>query len=123
MSTSVLFFVLHPDIPEKIVLHDPHQSTPVAQLRGHTSWVLALSFSPTGERLASTDWSGRIKVWDIGRRECVWTGRVDEGGPLWSVQWLRETRAGVFGALGRCEGFAVGGAKGLVRVFREAAGG
>jgi WD40 repeat protein len=35
------------------------------------SWLLCVSFSPDGRRLAATDWNGTVTLWDVatGRRE------------------------------------------------------
>ena len=34
-------------------------------LKGHTSWVLGVAFSPDGQRLASASWDGTAKVWNM----------------------------------------------------------
>jgi WD40 repeat protein len=40
-------------------------------LRGHTSWVNSLAFSPDSRRLVSGSRDGTVKVWDMPRRDKV----------------------------------------------------
>lgn len=39
----------------------------VADLKGHESQILSIAWSPDGQTLWSSDHSGRIKCWDLGR--------------------------------------------------------
>jgi WD40 repeat protein len=53
----------------RVQLWDPATGAEVATLKGHHGSVLALAFSPKGDRLASGSWdadrgSGEVKVWD-----------------------------------------------------------
>lgn len=100
----------------------------IAILRGHGSWITSVSWSDTGEWIASCAWDGKVRVWSTERRECVsilrgpevpgegTAGSGGDGGPAWAVGWLPVKRGG-------SEGFVVGGRKGGVRFYREAAGG
>jgi WD40 repeat protein len=41
-----------------------------ATLKGHTSPVWPVAFSPDGKTLASGSWAGTIKLWDVRRGPC-----------------------------------------------------
>jgi WD40 repeat protein len=43
------------------------QTWSVRSLRGHQDQVFKVSFSPDGARLASSSWSGEIRLWDLQR--------------------------------------------------------
>src|SRR5258706_13356804 len=40
-------------------------------LRGHQGEILALAFSPTALILASSDWNGTVRVWDVATGACL----------------------------------------------------
>ncbi|RYN98517.1 Vegetative incompatibility protein, partial [Alternaria tenuissima] len=67
-------------------------------LKGHSSWVYAVAFSPDGKTLASTSWDNTVKLWDAGSGKAVQTlkghsGRVNavafspDGKTLASASW------------------------------------
>jgi ribosome assembly protein 4 len=43
---------------------DCDTNTPVHTLKGHTSWVLAVSWSPDGERIATGSMDNTVRLWD-----------------------------------------------------------
>jgi WD40 repeat protein len=81
-----------------------------ATLRGHRDWVLTISWSPDGQRIASGSQDGTMRIWDARRRapirtlrtgawaiDCVaWSpdgGLLAVGGPDRTVQvWDGEAR-------------------------------
>ena len=102
-----------------IALYATNSGEQIANLTGHSSWILSLDWNWSGEYLLSGSWDGRAKVWSIERRECVATqteGEGGEAGALWSVKWLPKAAAQ------RSEMFVVGGAGRALRFYREASG-
>ncbi|KAG8512843.1 WD repeat-containing protein 38 [Galemys pyrenaicus] len=45
----------------------------LVQLKGHTSWVKSIAFSPDERQLASAGYSGMVKVWDCSTGKCTET--------------------------------------------------
>lgn len=45
-------------------IFDADTGTPKYTLKGHTGWVLAVSWSPTGDRLATCSMDGTVRIWD-----------------------------------------------------------
>jgi WD40 repeat protein len=43
----------------------------VRTLRGHTSTIIGLDFSPTEAILASSAWDGTIRLWDVATGACL----------------------------------------------------
>jgi WD40 repeat protein len=43
----------------------------IASLAGHQGWVTALQSAGTGQQLISGSTDRRVKVWDLGARQCV----------------------------------------------------
>ena len=56
-------------------LWDCETGTPLHTLKGHTSWVLVVSFSPDGETLATGSMDNTIRLWNAKTGEAL-------GGPL-----------------------------------------
>lgn len=65
-------------------VHTCHQ---VGRLRGHTSWVAGVAFSPDRHRLtlASADWDGTIRLWDVHSRRQLGEPLRGHAGPVQSV--------------------------------------
>lgn len=117
-----------------IVLYDTSSGEQVANLSGHSAWIMSLAWSHTGEYLLSgyvghsvsrlpldieTDcfkrsFDGKVKVWSIDTRACVATHSETEK-CVWSVKWLPK--------IGKTEGFATAGANRSIAFYREATGG
>jgi WD40 repeat protein len=51
----------------RIILWDPVQSSPLAQVKGHEAAVTAIAFSGDGKYLASGGWDGSAIQWDVNR--------------------------------------------------------
>ncbi|MDQ2995838.1 MAG: hypothetical protein M3R61_02100 [Chloroflexota bacterium] len=45
-------------------------------LRGHTSTIVGLDWSPTEPILASCGWDGTIRLWDVETGVCLYTLRA-----------------------------------------------
>jgi WD40 repeat protein len=33
--------------------------------KGHDDWIYALAVSPDGRRIASGDWAGNVRMWEV----------------------------------------------------------
>jgi hypothetical protein len=68
-----------------------NQITTLRTLRGHTSWVTSVAFSPDGRLLASGSDDQTLKLWDVETRQEVRTlrGHTD---PVWSVAFSPDGR-------------------------------
>ncbi|XP_051694815.2 WD repeat-containing protein 38 isoform X3 [Oryctolagus cuniculus] len=51
----------------------PATSSPLVKLKGHTTWVKSIAFSPDELWLASAGYSHRVKVWDCNTGKCLET--------------------------------------------------
>ena len=97
-----------------IALYDVQHGEHVASLAGHSSWIMSLDWSETGEYLVSAAFDGKVKVWSVETRSCVAThSETDQ--TLWSVKWLPK--------IGRSEAFATAGGSRSINFYREATGG
>lgn len=47
-------------------LWDPASGAKLADLKGHTSYVTGVAFSPNGEYLATVSWDKSMKLWAVG---------------------------------------------------------
>ena len=111
-----------------IALYDVTSGEQIGILNGHTSWIMSLDWSHTGEFLlsgyvysldstttkliAGSSYDGKVKVWSIESRNCVAThAETDE--TVWAVKWLPKTAKG--------EMFAAAGADRSISFYREAA--
>ncbi|KAF2720774.1 WD40 repeat-like protein [Polychaeton citri CBS 116435] len=98
-----------------IALYDTKSGEQIANLTGHSSWIMGLDWNWSGEFLLSGAYDGKAKVWSVERRECVATQTESEGS-LWAVRWLHKT------ATARNETFVTAGTKGRLAFYREASG-
>lgn len=48
-------------------------NAPLAVMRGHTSFVFCLAYSPRGNLLASGSYDETIRIWNIKKRKCLRT--------------------------------------------------
>ncbi len=55
-------FILSEDVPQRI-----------PTLKGHTSWIGALAFSPDGKTLTSASGDGKIRRWDVAKQRTIAT--------------------------------------------------
>ena len=54
-------------------MHDLSSPAPPARLTGHSSWVLSACLAPAADYCVSASSDKSVRVWDIGKRECVQT--------------------------------------------------
>lgn len=97
-----------------IALYDVKNGEQVMNLTGHSAWIFSVDWSDTGDYLLSGSFDGKVKVWSIDRKACVYTHSGDEK-TLWCVKWLPKT--------GKSEAFAIAGENRSITFFREATGG
>jgi superkiller protein 8 len=98
-----------------IALYDCASGQQVANFTGHASWVTALDWNWSGELLLSAAYDGKVKVWSVGRRDCVATQTESEK-CLWTVRWLYHAPQA------RNEVFVTAGAGKTLAFYREASG-
>jgi WD40 repeat protein len=75
-------------------------------LQGHTHWVGAVAFDPSGKILASGSDDETIKLWDVNTGECFKTlrsSRPYEGMKITGVKGLTEAQQATLRALGAIE--------------------
>lgn len=68
----------------RILESSPHLET---VLHGHESDVLDLAWSPDGDRLASVDAEGVVRLWDVAARRAAGPPLAHMEGETWSVDW------------------------------------
>lgn len=98
-----------------IALYDTQSGEQIANLTGHSSWIMSLDWNWSGEFLLSGGYDGKAKIWSMERRECVATQTESEK-CLWAVKWLPK------GAAARNETFVAAGAGKTLAFYREASG-
>ncbi|GHJ83698.1 hypothetical protein NliqN6_0100 [Naganishia liquefaciens] len=78
----------------RIILHDIRAgaggaagrgSQAVAELQGHSSWVLSVGASPDNKLLCSGGADSTVRIWDVGQRACV--SNTNTGSQVWAVDW------------------------------------
>jgi WD40 repeat protein/serine/threonine protein kinase len=85
-----------------IRLWDPNTAKPVPPLEGHGKLLRWLAWSPDGQRLASADEDGAVKVWDVKNRKATFSFTYFlkhelssnlEKAPAYSMlSWCRDSR-------------------------------
>lgn len=98
-----------------IALYDTRSGEQVANLTGHSSWIMSIDWNWSGEYLLSGGYDGKAKIWSMERRECVATQTESEK-CLWSVKWLPKAAAA------RNETFVTAGTGKTLAFYREASG-
>lgn len=108
---------------KRINVHDVRHSNHVAQLSGHTGWVLSVACN-AGPYLAGTGSGGgdstglilsgstdrKAKLWDLGTRRCIST--MDEAqDQVWAVEWLESNERGI-------APFVTAGEDASIRIYR-----
>ena len=91
---------------QTVKLWDIHTGQCLKTLRGHTSWVRSLTFSPDNSILASGSEDETIKLWDIKSGECLKTLRSErlyQGMNITGVTGLTAAQKMTLKALGAIE--------------------
>lgn len=70
----------------KVRIYDVQTRTLKSELAGHDSWVGSVSLDPSGQRLASAGWNGRILIWDLASARLL--HEVNAGTRLEHCLWL-----------------------------------
>lgn len=73
-----------------IVVRDSGSHEIVKRLEGHTGYVLAAAFSPSGDRLASGGDDEEIKVWSLDSGKKVGSFASNRSGPFYALAWLND---------------------------------
>jgi WD40 repeat protein len=55
----------------ELKLWDVREGKEKADLKGHSSYVISISFSPDGKSLASVSWDKTIKLWDLSSGKII----------------------------------------------------
>ena len=63
---------------------------PVATLEGHTGYILAVAYSPNGDRLASAGDNEIIKVWNTKNNKQLMSFGAKRSGPITGMRWTTD---------------------------------
>ncbi|KUI66799.1 Ribosome assembly protein 4 [Cytospora mali] len=66
---------------------DCETGTPKHTLKGHTGWVLGVSWSPDGERLATCSMDGTVRIWDPVTGKSVGEAFKGHAKPTLQLAW------------------------------------
>lgn len=70
--------------PGELKIWDTDTATEVATLKGHTSYIACVAFSPDGALIASGSWDKTVRLWDMASGKEILAQR-DHSGPLASL--------------------------------------
>jgi len=71
-----------------ITIRDTAEHGIVTRLEGHTGYVMAATFSPEGDRIATGGDDEEIKVWEIKSGKKTGSFASARSGPLYALTWL-----------------------------------
>jgi len=71
-----------------ITVRDSTTHEIVKRLEGHTGYVFAAAFSPTGDRIATGGDDEEIKVWNLESGKKVGSFASTRSGPLYGLAWI-----------------------------------
>lgn len=93
-----------------VVLHDTRTGEQLASITGHGNVITCVDWNASGELLVTGSIDGRVKVWNVPRKECVGTFTENVGHKVWCVRWCKMGNS-------RLEGFVVGGSEKVLRFY------
>ncbi|CCG84807.1 protein of unknown function [Taphrina deformans PYCC 5710] len=93
-----------------IAIFDVKTAEQVALLQGHSHEITTLAWNGSGELLLTGSVDGKVKLWHLGRKECVGTFTEGNGHKIWCVRWCKIGPQ-------KAEGFVVGGSEKVLRFY------
>lgn len=93
-----------------VTLYDARSGEQIASIQGHSNIITCVDWTSSGELLVTGSIDGRIKVWNVPRRECVGTFTENVGHKIWCAKWCKMGN-------NKLEGFVVGGSEKVLRFY------